>query len=95
LYYIKLKEKISFARDKIIDHLLKNGIEARNGFYPAHLMDPYKKFSSKKNNLDNSIKLSKSIIALPSSVNLEDKEIKDICENLNIVLKKFDNDKRL
>ena len=58
-------------------------------------MDPYKKFSSKKNNLDNSIKLSKSIIALPSSVNLEDKEIKDICENLNIVLKKFDNDKRL
>ena len=95
LYYIKLKEKISFARDKIIDHLLKNGIEARNGFYPAHLMDPYKKFSSKKNNLDNSIKLSKSIIALPSSVNLENKEIKDICENLNIVLKKFDNDKRL
>jgi len=58
-------------------------------------MDPYKKFSSKKNNLDNSIKLSKSIIALPSSVNLEDKEIKDICENLNIALKKFDNDKRL
>ena len=90
LYYIKLKKKFSYARDKIINHLLKNGIEARNCFYPVNLMGPYKKYHSKKNNLDNSIKISKSIIALPSSVNLGDKEIKNICENLNSVLKKFD-----
>jgi len=90
LYYIKLKKKISYARDKIINLLLKNGIEARNCFYPVHLMGPYKKYHSKKNNLENSIKLSQSIIALPSSVNLGDKEIKNICANLNSVLKKFD-----
>ena len=53
-------------------------------------MNPYKKYYSKKNNLDNSIKLSKSIIALPSSVNLGDKEIINICANLSVVLKKFD-----
>jgi len=92
LYYIKLKKKISNARDKIIDILLKNGIEARNCFYPVHLMEPYKNYYSKKNNLDNSIKLSRSIIALPSSVNLGDQEIKNICANLNMVLKKFDSD---
>ena len=91
LYYIKLKKKISPFRDKIIDMLLKNGIEVRNCFYPVHLMKPYKKYYTKKNNLNNSIKLSKSVIALPSSVNLGDKEIKNICANLNIVLKKFDN----
>lgn len=89
LYYIKLKNKFSNKRDKIIDLLLKNGIEARNCFYPVNLMKPYKKYHSKKNNLDTSINLSKSIIALPSSVNLGDKEIKDICANLNMVLKKF------
>ena len=33
LYYIKLKNKISKSRDKIISLLLKNGIEARNCFY--------------------------------------------------------------
>ena len=90
MYYIKLKKKVSYARDKIINLLLKNGIEARNCFYPVHLMGPYKKYHSKKNNLENSIELSQSIIALPSSVNLGDKEIKIICANLDSVLKKFD-----
>ena len=89
LYYIKLKNKISKSRDKIINLLLKNGIEARNCFYPVNIMKPYRKYHSKKNNLDTSIRLSKSIIALPSSVNLGDKEIKDICSNLKMVLKKF------
>tara|TARA_Y100000590_G_scaffold467958_1_gene648756 strand:- start:2022 stop:3488 length:1467 start_codon:yes stop_codon:yes gene_type:complete len=90
LYYIKLKKKISHARDAIINILLKKGIEVRNCFYPIHLMNPYKKYHSKKNNLEKSIKLSQSIIALPSSVNLGDKEIKNICANLNSVLRKFD-----
>ncbi len=89
LYYIKLKNKISKSRDKIISLLLKNGIEARNCFYPVNKMIPYKKYHLKKNNLNVSIGLSKSIIALPSSVNLGDKEIKDICSNLKMVLKKF------
>ncbi len=89
LYYIKLKSKFSNKRDKIINLLSKNGIEARNCFYPVNQMKPYKKYHSKKNNLDSSIKLSRSIIALPSSVNLGDKEIKDICTNLKMVLKKF------
>ena len=89
LYYIKLKNEISKSRDKIISLLLKNGIEARNCFYPVIKMSPYKKYHLKKNNLNISNNISKSIIALPSSVNLGDKEIKDICSNLKMVLKKF------
>lgn len=91
LYYIKLKENITHQRDKIIQSLLKNGIEARNCFYPIHLMKPYKKYSLKNNNLKNSVKVSKAIIALPSSVNLGDKEIKNICAVIKNVLKKFDH----
>ena len=79
LYYIKLKNKISKSRDKIISLLLKNGIEARNCFYPVNKMSPYKKYHLKKNNLNISIGLAKSVL-LPSSVNLGDK-IKDICSN--------------
>lgn len=88
-YYIKLKKSIVHLRDKIIDQLLKNGIEARNCFYPIHFMGPYKKYFVKKNDLSNSIKISKSIIALPSSVNLGDNEIKNICANLNTVMLKL------
>ena len=87
LYYIKLKKNISHLRDKIINKLLENGIEARNCFYPVNLMPPYKKYFSKKNNLNNSLDLSKCIIALPSSVNLVEKEIKNICLNIENILK--------
>lgn len=94
LYYIKLKKNISHLRDKIIHRLLENGIEARNCFYPVNLMPPYKKYYSKKNNISNSLNLSKCIIALPSSVNLVEKEIKNICLNIENILKKF-KDKEL
>jgi dTDP-4-amino-4,6-dideoxygalactose transaminase len=69
--------------------LLKNGIEARNCFYPVNQMSPYKKYNNKKNNLENSINLSKSIITLPSSVNLGDKDIKSITDNLNFILERY------
>jgi perosamine synthetase len=89
LYYIKLKKNIVKFRDNIIKDLLKNGIEARNCFYPVNQMSPYKKYNNKKNNLENSINLSKSIITLPSSVNLGDKDIKSITDNLNFILERY------
>jgi len=52
-------------------------------------MSPYKKYNNKKNNLENSINLSKSIITLPSSVNLGDKDIKSITDNLNFILERY------
>ena len=52
-------------------------------------MEPYKKYYIKKNDLSNSIKVSRSIIALPSSVNLGDREIKNICSNLNALTEKL------
>ena len=89
LYYIKLKKEFIYLRDEIINQLLKNGIEVKNCFYPIHLMEPYKKYYIKKNDLSNSIKVSRSIIALPSSVNLGDREIKNICANLNALTEKL------
>ena len=56
-------------------------------------MSPYKKYFSNKDNMENSISLSKSIIALPSSVNLGDKEIKNICATLTSIFDKFKNDR--
>ena len=50
LFYIILKEDYQKDRDKIINHLLKSGIEARNGFYCFNKMKIYKKYKTKKFN---------------------------------------------
>ena len=52
LFYVILKEEYQKDRDKIINFLLKSGIEARNGFYCFNQMKIYKKYKSK--NLVNS-----------------------------------------
>ena len=69
LYYIKLKKKISHARDKIINILLKKGIEVRNCFYPIHLMNPYKKYHLKKIELDFLLKTFQFVICLKHPLN--------------------------
>ena len=72
---------------RIISHALTDST-AYNRL--GYMCDTFGPRLSGSNNLENSIELSQSIIALPSSVNLGDKEIKIICANLDSVLKKFD-----
>ena len=62
--------------------LINKGVEARAGFYSAHLMSIYKKYSNRKLSYKNSIDASESLISLPSSVNLSDKEINYINRKL-------------
>jgi len=83
LIYIKLNINLSRYREDLIKFLNSRGIEARNGFYSASLMPPYKKYKNSKI-LKNSVEASKTVISLPSSVNLKNNEIKDICQSINI-----------
>ena len=83
---MKINPKIKDAkklRDDLVYYLNQKGVEIRTGFYSAHLMDIYKNSKSKKINYKNSKQISNSIITLPSSVNLKDKEINYIC---NLIL---------
>ena len=75
-----LKEK---ARNSLVQYLNDNGIEARNGFYSSHYMKIYKNFKSKKINYYNSKNTSSTIVTLPSSASLKDKEIEYICKVIN------------
>ena len=84
LTYFKIKDlnKDKSLRNKLLKYLINKGVEARAGFYSAHSMDIYKNYYNKKMSYKNSIDASKSVISLPSSVNLTDKEINYISEKI-------------
>ena len=87
LSYIKINHDIKNyknIRNNWVKYLIEKGVEIRTGFYSAHLMKIYNKYKNKKINYINSKKISNSIITLPSSSNLKDKEIDYIC---NLILK--------
>jgi dTDP-4-amino-4,6-dideoxygalactose transaminase len=75
--YFKNK-KINYER--ISYHLMKKGIETRNGFYSANRLPIYKVNKLKINNSDF---LSRNIICLPIFYDLKKDEIKKICNYLN------------
>ena len=87
LYTLRIK-KISFLkRNKLINLLMKKGIEIRPGFYPLSEMRPYKKFAV--GNFDNSKKISFSSISLPSSPDLSEKKLRYISKTFLTELKKI------
>lgn len=72
------KKAFSKSRDKIISELLQKKIETRRAFYSSEeLVHLYG-----KNEVPNSVKLSKSLISLPSSPVLTKKQISYICDTL-------------
>lgn len=83
LYTIILEQNID--RDLIIQKLFEKGIESRPIFYPLHVMCPYVKFG-KFGKFDTSIKVSRSGLSLPTSINLKDEEIVYVVENLKNAL---------
>ena len=84
LTYFRIKnfEKDKNCRNRLLKFLTDKGIEARAGFYSAHTMDIYKKYQNRKLSYKNSLDASKSLISLPSSVNLTDFEINYIADKI-------------
>lgn len=72
----------SGKRDKIIKILSEHNIECRPFFYPIHKMPPYKNIKT----FHNAEYLSKNGISLPSYVGINENEIKNICDEVKLVL---------
>ncbi len=75
-FALVLDEKYFPKRDKLIKHLLKKGIETRNGFYSPCRMKLYNKY--KTSHLKNSNYLSRKVICLPFYTSLKNNQIKKI-----------------
>lgn len=80
LYSILAKEGL---RDKIIEHLEREGIENRPFFYPAHILPPYKSTLT----LPVAEELSVRGINLPSGSRLSENQIQEVVESLKAFLK--------
>lgn len=75
LYTINLPVKLISNRDKILESMLEDGIEARPIFFPMSEMPPYKRYIDIDKDYSVSCYLSKSGISLPSSVDLTKEDI--------------------
>ena len=80
--FFKINCSLSKKRNLVIKKLKKVGIEVRNGYYSPNELPIFKK----KYNLPNSFKLSRGIISLPYYEELNKKQIKYICNNLDQIL---------
>lgn len=87
LYTIILDGYGEGARDLLLTYLGYRGIDARPGFYPLHLMDPYREFGH--GTYPVSSYLSANSICLPSSFGLSNEEIPHIVEIFIDELSKF------
>lgn len=87
LYTMILNGYENDTRDQLITQLGYRGIDARPGFYPMHLMDPYREFANGKYPVSSY--LSVNSISLPSSPGLSNEEIHHIVEIFLEELSKF------
>lgn len=87
LYTMILNGYKNDTRDQLITQLGYRGIDARPGFYPMHLMDPYREFAIGKYPVSSY--LSANSISLPSSPGLLNEEINHIAEVFLEELSKF------
>jgi perosamine synthetase len=74
-----------FDRDLIIKKLMEKGIDSRPVFYSLHKMPPYKNYKYSKK-INNSLDISSQGLSLPSSLMLEDEDIKYITDSLKNTL---------
>lgn len=87
LYTMILNGYKDDTRDQLITQLGYRGIDARPGFYPMHLMDPYREFASGAYPVSSH--LSANSISLPSSPGLTADDISHISEVFLDELNKF------
>ena len=87
LFYFIVKKKYINHRNKIVNYLLKKGIEARSGFFRFDQMKLYKSYS--KGSFPNSKFISDTIITLPSFPALKENEIRKICHEIKKYFKTY------
>ncbi|MFT8351706.1 LegC family aminotransferase [Clostridium saccharoperbutylacetonicum] len=78
LYSILVEKDYPISRDELLVKLKENGIQSRPFFMPIHKMPPYK--NNKCSNMEITNELFNRGINLPSSVELKEKQIKEICD---------------
>jgi perosamine synthetase len=82
MYTIVLLQPLTQKRDEIINLLKQSGIESRPVFYPMHRMPPYERFSMAGESYRVSNGLSDGGISLPSSIHVDEAEIRRVCNVL-------------
>lgn len=75
------------SRNQVMEYLAKRGIETRPFFYPVHLMPPY----HRKISLPIAETISAQGIILPSSANLSNDSIHQVCQELIYLLRRRSN----
>lgn len=84
MYSILINSDSPVSRDLLIAKLKEKGVETRPFFIPVHLMPPY----ATKISYPVAEKLSKQGLNIPSYAMLNDKDIKNITEEINKILAK-------
>ncbi len=89
VYVIRLTERLSGHRDRIMNSLRQNGINCSNYFTPIHLQPFYvKMFGYKKGDFPVTEEISDRTIALPFYNNLTEGEIEYVVQRLKYALEK-------
>lgn len=76
LYTLVLNDYGEQARDRLMARLGQRGIDARPGFYPMHLMEPYRQFGH--GTYPVSSYLAANSISLPTTLDLSEQEVRHI-----------------
>jgi perosamine synthetase len=85
LYTFLVTDNFGVERDELIEKMMKNGVETRPLFFPLHVMPPYAKYVKNGQTFPVSNFLSAHGISLPSSVNIEDAEQKNILQFIEAI----------
>lgn len=87
VYTVRLKRGASKKRDKLIERLLRAGIEAAVYYrYPIHKMPYYKNFVYTGQTLPNSEKISQQVLSLPVHPGLRERDLERITSSFKKAL---------
>ncbi len=82
MYPLKIDQNVyNKDREELMSFLSEKKIQTRHVWYLNHLQKPYK--DCQKYKIENAIKLWEKTLNIPCSVNLNENEIKKVCEVLN------------
>ncbi|OOF01928.1 aminotransferase class I/II-fold pyridoxal phosphate-dependent enzyme [Salinivibrio sp. MA607] len=93
LFTAILKDSISIDRDSLSDKLAKRGIDTRPVFYPMSQLPAFQSYRRSINGVSE--RIAARGISLPTSVSLEESEIKDICIDILATIENFSDFKEM
>lgn len=89
LYTVVLPRELAPRRDKILDQLLKNGVEVRPVFCPMHRMPPYAPFVMAGQTYPVSEFVADAGISLPTGATMNEADINKVCLVLSHVIAQY------